>query len=261
MATATLNLHAGGDIVTRDDLLGCETPPATDTWHPIPHVQVLDTTLSTLESAGFQVTGTKLSLSHEGARFFAVVDLATQILEGVSLACGIRNSCDKTFPIGFCAGNRVFVCSNLAMTSEIVIAKRHTKFGEERYREGIAQAVSKLGLYKEAQARWIGQLQARQITREESDSILLRSYEENLIGARQLPLLISEVRNPPEGFKEPTAWNLWNHFTAVIGRTTQAHQPAKAALTTIKLQRLFSGKDVIDVEFTRSGERQFATAT
>jgi hypothetical protein len=29
---------------------------------------------------------------------------------GVSLAVGIRNSWDQSFPLGFCAGARVFVC-------------------------------------------------------------------------------------------------------------------------------------------------------
>lgn len=241
MSTSILNLHAGGEVVTRDDLLRCDTPPPTSSWHPVPHVEVLDTALCTLDAAGFRVTGTKLSLAKEGKRFFGVIDLENAILDGISLAVGVRNSCDKTFPLGFCAGQRVFVCSNLAMTSEIVISKRHTRFGGERYREGIALAVGRLGQYQEASARWIEDMQQTVLSRQESDALLLRSYEEGVIGARLLPELIKEVRNPShDEFREPTKWNLWNAYTSVLGRTMQATQPAKAALTTIKLQRLFS---------------------
>src|SRR5690606_32652106 len=90
----------------------------------------------------------------------------------------------------------------------------------------------------------------RHLTRQEADSLILRSYEEGLIGARLLPSVIDEWRKPSyEDFTDGSAWSLWNCFTTILGRTTQANNPAKAAATTIKLQRLMS-PEVIDVECT-----------
>jgi len=80
-------------------------------------------------------------VSHGGARFFGTLDLTTSVSEGVTLAVGIRNSNDQSFPIGFCCGQRVFVCDNLAFTSEIIVSKKYTRFGQERYLEGLARAV------------------------------------------------------------------------------------------------------------------------
>jgi len=236
----TLVTHCGARDVSRDELVEIEPPPPTTTWLPVSHRQVLAGAAETLAGAGFEIGRERLTISHHGHRFFATLDLTTSICDGISLAVGIRNSTDKSFPIGFCCGQRVFVCDNLAFTSEIIVAKKHTRFGEERYFEGIANAVSGLRQYQETQAEWIGVLRERELSPEEADSLILRSYEGNLIGARMLPELIREWRQPAlEDFRKPTAWSLWNAFTAVVGRTRQRVSPAEAALTTIRLQRLF----------------------
>jgi hypothetical protein len=237
--------HRGAQLIEREDLALIEAPPPTRTWKPLKHSLVLDAVEGTVLSAGYQIKRQELSVSHEGHRFFGVMDLASTILDGITLAVGFRSSTDKTFPIGMCCGSRVFCCDNLSFTSEIVISKKHTTFGEQRYREGIASAVASLGQYQAAQGQWINRLRSQNLTREEADSLILRSYEDELIGARTLPQVIEEWRRPSyEEFKEPTAWSLWNCYTTVLGKVL-SQRPAEAALTTIKLQRLFS-PEVVD---------------
>lgn len=249
--TTTMNLHAGGQDVTREELALIKAPQGTETWFPLRHAEVLDTATKTLKDAGFAIAKERLSIAKDGARFFGTLDLTTPIVEGISLAVGIRNSNDKSFPLGFCAGQRVFVCSNLAFTSEVIVSKRHTRWGSDRYVEGLSKAVASLGQYQVAQAEWIGGLRSRVLTRQEADSIILRSFEDDLIGSRQLPVLIDEWRNPQhDEFKDGTAWSLWNAFTACLGKTLQDKQPAKAASTTIRLQGLFN-PNVIETTATK----------
>lgn len=243
-------LHAGGSDIDESNLALIVPPPPTETWFPVSHSSVLDATRTTLQGAGFAIAKQRLAVSHEGHRFFGVLDLTSPIAEGISLAVGIRNSTDKTFPIGFACGNRVFCCDNLAFTSEIVIAKKHTRYGETRFLEGIAGAVQGLGQYQQTAARWIQNLRDWQVPPVQADSIILRAYETEVIGARTLPLVIDEWRNPSfEEFRDGSAWSLWNCFTTVLGRTMQAKKPAEAALTTIRLQRLLT-PEVIDGEAT-----------
>lgn len=245
MSVATLMNHKGAHELPRNELALIEAPPPTATWFPTRHIDVLNAAEKTITAAGYEIKKSQYSVSHEGHRFFGVMDLASTIIDGITLAVGIRNSTDKTFPIGLCCGNRVFCCDNLAFTSEIVVSKKHTRFGSERYREGIAGAIASLGQYQQAQATWINRLQQQKLSREESDSLILRAYEEDVIGARMLPLIIEEVRRPTfDEFKDGSAWSLWNCFTTILGRKSE--RPAEAALTTIKLQRLFS-PEVIDV--------------
>jgi hypothetical protein len=240
-----------GNEVTRDQLALIETPPPTSTWHPVKHVEVYDAVCETLKGAGYEIAKARLAVSHHGDRFFGTLDLATPITEGITLAVGIRNSQDKSFPIGFCAGQRVMVCANLAFTSEVVIARKHTRFGQERYIAALASAVAALPSYQASAAEWVHQLQAWEPSPQEADSIILRSYEQGLIGARILPDLIHEWRHPVhEAFRKPTGWSLFNAFTSVL-RTRQETQPASAALTTIRLQKLLK-PEVINVEFDKA---------
>lgn len=262
VAQGTMINHRGGRDIVLNDLALIEAPPPTDTWFPISHFDVFRTVNQALRDAGYEVAKQRFSVSNEGHRFFGIMDLQNTILDGVSLSVGIRNSTDKSFPIGFCCGQRVFVCDNLAFTSEIVVTKKHTRFGADRYVEGLSKAVASLGQYQESQKQWIGRLRSWHPTRQEADSFILRAYEEELIGARQLPLLIEEWRKPSyDQFRDNSAWSLWNCFTTVLGRTMQ-NQPGKAALTTIKLQAILQPPEVIDGEFKRievQGTEQLAS--
>ena len=241
MATSTLVNHKGAKEVTWEQLHRIEAPLPTATWYPVPHYQVLSHVRDSLTMAGYNVARQRLSVSHEGHRFFGTLDLESRILDGITLAVGIRNSTDKTFPIGFCCGNRVFVCDNLAFTSEIVISKKHTKYGQDRYIEGLSTAVASLTQFRVSQERFIGRLQAADLSLAMADSIMLRSYEQKIVTSRLLPKVIDEWRNPSfDDFTDHSAWSLWNCFTTVLGRTVQGTHPAKAAATTIRLQGLFS---------------------
>jgi hypothetical protein len=241
MATSTLMNHRGACEVARQELLEVDTPPATKTWFPIPHHQVLDAVCSTLEGAGYRIRQSRMSLSHGGARFFGTLDLATTITEGVSLAVGVRNSTDQSFPIGFCCGQRVFVCDNLAFTSEVVVSKKHTRFGQERYLEGLARAVASLNQYQQSAANWIIQLQRYDLSEDAANSYLLQAYERGIVGLRLLPLVLNEWRQPHlEEYKPRTAYALFNCFTDVLGRERQSRFPAEAALATMRLSKLLT---------------------
>jgi len=248
MAEATLITHRGGRDVLPDELERIPTPSATETWFPIPHAQVLHAVEDTLAGDGFLIQKRRLSVAKDGSRFFGTLDLSNPITHGVTLAVGIRNSTEKSFPIGFCCGTRVFVCDNLAFTSEIVVAKKHTRFGQERYLEGIARAVSSLDQYRESTARWIDQMKDWRLSSEAADSFILRSYEEEIIGARQLPLVLKEWRQPQfDEYLPRTAWSLFNAFTGVLGRTRESTHPAQAALTTMRLRRLLAPANDADL--------------
>lgn len=248
MANATLMNHRGAQSIEPEALAKIQPPAPTDTWFPIAHSQVLTSVRTALFSAGYEITRQQLSVACDGHRFFGTLDLATRINGEISLAVGIRNSTDKSFPIGWCCGQRVFVCDNLAFTSEIVIAKKHTRFGENRYLEALAQAVASLPSYQSSAAAWIEKLQNWNLPSEVADSIILRAYEQGLIGQRLLPTLIREWRNPKHNeFYVSNGWSLWNAFTSVL-RRKQESQPAQAALTTIRLQKLLNPPEVFDVE-------------
>src|SRR5260370_35329978 len=109
------------------------------------------------------------------------MDFASLVVEAVTLAVGVRNSIDKTLPIAFAAGERVFCCDTLAFRSEIVVARKHTRFGADRFAEAIAQAVGNLAQFQEAEAQRIERFRCAEIPDITAESLILRAYEREII--------------------------------------------------------------------------------
>lgn len=236
----TLNLHSGGEIITRERLAQAPVPEGTDTWHPIAHVEVLDKTEAAIRQAGFEIVETKLALHKDDLEFFGTMQLSSVLCGTEALTVGIRNSNNRRYPIGMCVGRRVFVCSNLAFSSDIVVSKRHTRFGKDRYVEGIHHAVAQLGQFQEIETKRIETLQATPVTPTEADALMLRAAEQGVIGWRQLPQVIEEWRNPEH--EEHSAMNrycLLQAFTAIMRERFEKH-PLKAAHETIAIQNFLT---------------------
>lgn len=237
--SATLLDHGhGAKLVTRDQLELIDAPPPTDSWYPLPHREVLTTTESMLMYSGFEVSNQRFMVGHEGLRFFGVLDIRSDVANGVSLAVGIRNSNDRTFPISFCVGNRVFCCSNLSFSSEIVISKKHTKNGRMRFNEGVGDAVNRLHQYRLVESERIERLQNKVLTYHEANSFILRAGEEGRIGWRDIPRVIEEWRQPSHQEFEPrTAYSMLNCVTEIL-KPRFERQPHRTAAQTIQLQQM-----------------------
>jgi len=244
MASSELVLHRGARLVERSELETVHAPPPTATWFPLSHASVLDRVSSTLAEAGFQIQGTRLALSADNARFFASLDLTAPIAAGVGLCVGARNSTDKSFPISFCAGHRVFVCDNLAFRSEITVARKHTRFGETRFSEAICRAVGSLHQFQETEATRIKMFQETILPEEWASHLLLKAYERRLVSHYSLPAVLKEWREPSfEEFRPRTLWSLMNAFTSAL-RERQKTNPQEFASVTIRLQDLLSKEPV-----------------
>jgi hypothetical protein len=243
---ANLMLHSGARLVDRPALDLIEPPQPTDSWFPLKHSLVLDRVRTTLVDSGYEIQRQSLAISPEGHRFFATLDLRTRIMEGIALAVGIRNSTDKSMPIGFAAGERVFVCDNLSFSSEIVIARKHTRFGEQRFNEALSNAVLGLRQYEAVAQERIDRLRHCDLSEDAANSYLLQAAEQGIVGWRLLPKVIQGYRHPcHEEFKPRNAWSLFNSFTLVL-KDRQRSQPARAAAETINLQRLLLGQRTLN---------------
>jgi hypothetical protein len=151
----TLIKHCGARTVTWGELDEMPTPPATATWFPLPHGQVLGSVVQTLDSAGFKIESMELAVTPDDARFFGTLQLQALVAPGVALAVGVRNSVDKSLPIGFCCGQHVFVCDNLAFSAHIRVNRRQNRFGGARFSDAIAATVAGLQEFRENEARRI----------------------------------------------------------------------------------------------------------
>jgi hypothetical protein len=240
MATAELNLHSGGRIVSPDDLPLVPCPAPEGRWKPVPHSQVLGYATEALTQAGFEIRDQRLALAHNDQRFFGTLTLGSELAPGTHLAVGLRSSYDKSISLQWACGSRVFVCSNLAFSSEVVIARKHTTFGIDRYQEAICKAVKALPDYQSQEAARIEAMQNRELTDVEAESALLRLFEKGVLSTRTLPDAIREWRTPSHPqFEARNVWSLYNAVTGVLARRIETN-PQAHALATIRLGHVLS---------------------
>jgi hypothetical protein len=202
---------------------------------------VIDTVGTALESAGFAVRRTQLPVARNGNQMFATMDLMAPLTPGVALAVGIRNSTDKSLPLRFCAGSRVFDCENLAFQSELIVKRKHTINGAVRFQEAITLAVQGLPQFQAAEVARIGRLQQVELTPDTADALILRAFERKLVPSAALEDVLQEWRHPshPE-FQSRTLWSLMNAFTEILGNRGQRN-PQRYAAVTMGLSALLDG--------------------
>jgi hypothetical protein len=93
-----LLLHCGARAVERNEVQRVHTPHCTDTWTPIPHLDLVTHVERTLKANGLAIGTQAHSLSHEGLRYFGLMEIQrTESAEDYCWVLGLRNSHDKTF--------------------------------------------------------------------------------------------------------------------------------------------------------------------
>lgn len=242
MATALVT-HCGAMQVSREELDQFKAPEPTETWFPLAHSYVLDTVRESLSSAGFEVCGTKLAVTRGGSRFFGTLDLTAGLGNGVYLAVGIRNSNDKSLPIGFCAGSRVFVCDNLAFRSEVVVARKHTKRGQIRFAESLTRAVSGLDHFRTVESERIKRMQFMPLSDDAAALYCMQAFDRDIVSHTLLRRIWHQWQEPTQDWGDKTAWRLLNAFTFCLGNRALTN-PQRHAYDTIRVQALLDGRPV-----------------
>lgn len=238
--STSLVLHKGAVEVERSKLAKIEAPPPSGRWVPLKHETVLTAVCSAL--AGYRIAKERHAVSRSGHRYFGVLDLDCPLVPGVSLAVGVRNSTDKSFPLGFCAGSRVFVCDNLAFSSELLVTRKHTLNGQKRFVHEISEAVTKLGQWKDVEANRIRQLQLTQVDQAKASLCVIKAHEQGIISAPLIGRVWKEIVSPSHQYEQPaglTMFTVLQAFTTILSEKAR-RSPSDYATQTIRLNALLT---------------------
>lgn len=211
-----LIVHAGGQVVGRHEIDDVATPEATNTWQPVAHGDVVRMVESALCASDLPITDSQFALARDGMRMFGTITLAGGT--DYATVIGVRNSHDRSFPVSFCLGARVFVCDNLSFSAEVVVKTKHTRLVLDRLprlvNEGIARLISQRGhqekrieAYKQVEVRGLPHLH----------DLVLRTYRAGAMPASAITDVLREYDEPrhPE-FREQTVWSYFNCVTEVL---------------------------------------------
>lgn len=217
-----LNLHSGGNLVPYDALRQLTTPEATATHVPVEHYRLVDLVRGTLAMYGHEIVEEHHALDHDGMRYFGLMTLKSS--HGYFTdTLGLRNSHDKSFPVGVAFGAKVFVCSNLSFIGDHVIRRKHTAHAKRILPGLLMEIIEPLALQREAQARKFDLYKNSMLTDPQADHAVLTMYRKGIVNIQRVPAILDEWEKPSfEGFEDRNAWRLFNAVThSLEGRVAE----------------------------------------
>jgi hypothetical protein len=231
-----LILHCGAHSVSRSQVDKTPCPKATKSWQPIGHGALLASVESALYLTGLRVGAQAHSLTEDGARYFGLTEVqGPNEAEDYRMVIGIRNSCDKSLPVGLCLGSAVVVCDNLAFHGSWKVSRRHTTYLQRDLPQLVASGVGKLMELWGHQAERIARYKQTIIRDRTAHDLVVRAFDLRVVSNRMIPEVLHEYREPrhPEAFSERSMWSLYNAITETIKGNLPALPRRTEALTAL----------------------------
>ena len=169
---------------------------------------------------GHEVTDEHHGVTPDGMRYFGLISLRSTYT-GYEDTVGVRNSHDRSFPVGVGFGSRVFVCDNMAFMADHVIKRKHTANLKRDLPGIVGELIEPLALHREAQHRKLEHYKQTLLTPMQADHIIMGLYRMQVIGVQQIAHVNKEWAKPTfEEFNDDySAWQLFNAVTfALNGR-------------------------------------------
>jgi Domain of unknown function (DUF932) len=218
---SSLIIHAGASPVTYDDLHCVATPEGTETHVPVPHHEIVELVRYTLGFYGHEIAEEHHAITPDGARYFGLLSLRSPYGDYTDTV-GLRNSHDKSFPIGIAFGSRVFVCDNLAFIGDHVIRRKHTVKAKRELPGLVSEIVQPLQAQRIAQNQTLVRYQAAALTDEAADHAILTMYRQDIIGVQRIADVLEQWERPAHEWGGKTAWRLFNAATlALVGKVAE----------------------------------------
>jgi len=229
--SVNLNICGGNhSLVSLEEVANVPTPPVeyrkkenaqgvrNVSYQPVAHDDVVNRTKESLVKSGFTIQDEIHSLARDKKHYFGLFSVDHPNREATDRGCvvGVRNSHDKTFPAGLCAGDAPFVCDNLIFTNTIKLARRHTCNILNDLDFMINRALGKLFGFWHGQDSRIEAYKNRSIGNVYANDLIIKAAQSGALPKSK----IIDVVNQWESSDHPEFWDrnvnsLYNAFTEV----------------------------------------------
>lgn len=211
----TLCLHAGAEPVEYAGLRELATPAATPTHVPLPHFRLVDLVAHSLAYFGHKVVEQHHGVTPDGNKYFGVLSLRSPHTNYTDMV-GLRNSHDKSLPVGIAFGSRVFVCDNTAFSADNIIRTKHTANLKMRLPGLVGELIEPIAEQREAQHRTLLTYQHTQVSNAIADQAIMGMYKEGVINLQRIPDVLNEWNHPTHDWGNGSAFHLFNAATFVL---------------------------------------------
>ena len=203
----------GSSHVNFNDLSQFNPPPATKSYYPVAHQDLANRikVFSQEILRDYTMIGDDYVVARQGNQMFALLKFQSDDCD-IGMSVAFRNSYDKSMSIGFAVGGSVFVCSNLIMSGDITVMKKHTP--------GVANILEDTFITKLHKARFTHaglirdseQMRMKNLTDDEAAKLAGLLYFRGVLSPRQLPVIKSQWSKPKH--KEFETRNVFSFYNA-----------------------------------------------
>lgn len=229
---ARLSAHVDTNLVTREHLAALPPVVGTDTFMPIPHIELIVSLESILNDRGITIRQNasglnreQFAISKDGSRLFGTLDLIGPTMgdiEGSTASLGLRTANNRTMSIQMIAGATVFVCDNMVFSGDTIMMKRKHTSGLNLMEE-LFSAVDKYELHYAALRTEVNSLKGFSMTDIAAKVLMHDVFASQIMPVRLFPevsdVYFNEFTTSDEpkfaAFSERSAWSLLNAFTEV----------------------------------------------
>jgi hypothetical protein len=217
----TLVLHRGGAEVDYAALRELPLPEATPSHVPIEHWRVVDLVKYSLTYYGHEIIEEHHAIAEEGMRYFGLLTLRSPY-GNYTDTLGLRNSNDKSFPVGIAFGSRTYVCDNLAFSGDQTIRRKHTQRLKFEFPGLIANIVEPLADRRKEQQITFERYQATPLSPVQADHAIMNMFRQDIINLQRIGNVLNEWEEPSFDWGDKTAFRLFNAATyALTGRVAE----------------------------------------
>ena len=233
-------LYANSSLVTRAQLQSLAPPPATATWKPIAHCDLIEAIDRQLAVRDLRIVREQFAVQREGLRLFGVLDLevpGTDPSDQYRFAMGVRTANDRSEALSIVAGAKVFVCDNLTLSGDLIAIRRKHTAGFDLNAD-ISRAIDRYQVHLQVFQRQLGDLMYRPLEDREAKVTIFEAFAMEILPIRFFPAVAETYFRPAPAMTdvEPrTYWGLHNAFTRAIKQMA----PAPAFQVTTRLGKFF----------------------
>lgn len=238
--TPRLNLRICGaksSVVDLDAVRRVRTPKETNRWKPVPHATVVDVTRNNLEESGFEIVNECHNLAKQNDHYFGMFQVIhpNRVGSDRGTVVGMRNSHDKLFAAGLCAGEAPFICDNLIFHNDVVFTRKHVGEFKAELLNRVQAIIKALLPMWEAQDNRVEAYKDVALNDREAQHLIFDVYEAgnktNLIGQSTLAQAWEQWKDSDHKvFRDRNLNSLYNAFTEVSKGRNVMHLPKRSEI-------------------------------
>lgn len=251
------------------ELLEAALPTQTKTYKPISHQQLMDLTLESIYSAGFELSEERYASARSGNVATGRYTIKNVADSEMQLQLGWQNSYDKSVSLKFAIGTQILICQNGCVHGDFgSFRKKHVGTVQEFAPNAITEYIKSSGdVFKRMQEERESMKQIEVSTRTKAELIGRMMIEEEFIQSTQLNIIKRELSSPTYDYgAKDSLWELYNFTTFAMkeahpGMWMQNHMDAHrffvnesgilvpTSIETPLVQLDLFGNDINDVNY------------